>query len=59
MALAFPYSLPRVVGGADYPFKKRYRRHPDAAVLTPWENVHMHAHRVDDNIKNDWNLVPA
>ena len=22
MALAFPFSIPRVVGGADYPFKK-------------------------------------
>ena len=59
MALAFPFSLPRVVGGADYPLKKRYRRHSEAVVLTPWDHVGMHARRVEANIKNDWNLVPA
>ena len=59
MALAHPFSIPRVVGGADYPLKKRYRRHPEAAVLTPWEHTLMHARRVDSNIKTDWNLVPA
>ena len=59
MALAFPFSIPRVVGGADYPHKRRFRRHPDAAVLSPWECTRMHARRVESNIKSDWNLVPA
>ena len=35
MALAFPFSIPRVVGGADYPRKKRFRRHADAACSLP------------------------
>ena len=38
---------------------KLYRRHPDAAVLTPWEYTRMHARRVDSSNKTDWNLVPA
>ena len=57
--LAFPFSIPRVVGGADYQWKKGFRRHADAAVLTPWEATRMHARRVEANIKADWNLVPA
>ena len=57
--LAFPFSIPRVVGGADYPRKKRFRRHGEAAVLTPWEATRMHARRVEASIKADWNLVPA
>ena len=36
MALACPFSIPRVVGGADYPHKTRFRRHPEAAILSPW-----------------------
>ena len=59
MALAFPFSIPRVVGGADYPWKVRFRRHREAAILTPWECTRMHARRVDSNLKSDWNLVPA
>ena len=59
LALAFPFALPRVVGGADYPTKKRFRRHPEAAHLRPWESTLMHARRVEANIKADWNLVPA
>ena len=59
LALAHPFSIPRVVGGADYPFKARFRRHAGAAVLTPWTHTRMHARRVDSNIKTDWNLVPA
>ena len=55
----FPFSIPRVVGGADYPLKTRFRRHREAAVLTPWECTRMHARRVESNIKSDWNLVPA
>ena len=53
MALSFPFSIPRVVGGADYPLKQRYRIHPDAAVLHPWESTRMHARRVESNIKSD------
>ena len=59
LALAFPFAIPRVVGGADYPHKKRFRRHPEAAHLRPWECTLMHAQRVEANIKADWNLVPA
>ena len=43
MALAFPFSIPRVVGGADYPWKVRFRRHCEAAILIPWECIRMHA----------------
>ena len=57
--LAFPFSVPRVVGGADYPLKPRFRRHRNAACLTPWEHTQMHARRVESNIKTDWNLVPS
>ena len=59
LPLAFPYSLPRVVGGADYPFSKRARRDSNAAVLGPWEHLVMHARRVESNIKTDWTLVPS
>ena len=59
MALALPFSIPRVVGGADYPLKKRFRIYREAAVLTPWECTRMHARRVESNIKSDWNIVPA
>ena len=58
-ALAFPFSLPRVVGGADYPRRPRARRHQDAAVLTPWKFCKAYAARIESNIKSDWNLVPA
>ncbi len=34
MPLAFPFSITRVVGGADYPRKKRFRRHEEAAMLS-------------------------
>ena len=53
MALSFPFSIPRVVGGTDYPLKTRYRRHPDAAVLTPWECTRVHARRIESSIKSD------
>ena len=54
MALAFPFSIPRVVGGADYPNKTRSRRHSEAAVLNPWECTRMHARRVESYLKCDW-----
>ena len=59
LPLAFPYSLPRVVGGADYPLAKRARRESAAAVLDPWDHLVMHARRVESNIKTDWTLVPS
>ena len=59
LPLAFPYSLPRVVGGADYPLAKRARREAAAAVLDPWDHLVMHARRVESNIKTDWTLVPS
>ena len=59
LPLAFPYSLPRVVGGADYPLAKRVRRDSAAAVLDPWDHLVMHARRVESNIKTDWTLVPS
>ena len=54
LQLAFPYSIPRVVGGADFPQQKRIRRQSDAAVLAPWDYLGMHARRVESNLKNDW-----
>ena len=35
--LAFPFSLPRVVGGADFPRQERQRRDIDSQILDPWE----------------------
>ena len=57
--LAYCHSLPRVVGGADYPLQKRGRRDCEAAHVDPWDYLGMHARRVEANIKTDWNLVPA
>ena len=59
LQLAFPYSIPRVVGGADFPFQKRARRQADAAELVPWDYLGMHARRVEANLKNDWTLIPS
>ena len=59
LQLAFPYSIPRVVGGADYPLQKRPRRQSDAAILGPWDCLGMHARRVESNLKNDWTLIPS
>ena len=59
LQLAFPYSIPRVVGGADWPSQKRPRRQADAAQLLPWDYLGMHARRVESNLKNDWTLIPS
>ena len=59
LQLAFPYSIPRVVGGADYPLQKRPRRQIDGAILDPWDYLGMHARRVESNLKNDWTLIPS
>lgn len=59
LQLAFPYSIPRVVGGADYPLQDRGRRQPDAPILEPWDYLGMHARRVESNLKNDWTLLPS
>ena len=59
LQLAFPYSIPRVVGGADFPLQKRARRQHDAEMLEPWDYLGMHARRVESNLKNDWTLIPS
>ena len=59
LALAYPFTITRTVGGADFKCTKRFRRHPEAAILEPWKATQMHARRVDSNIRTDWNLVPA
>ena len=59
LQLAFPYSIPRVVGGADFPLQKRPRRQEEGAILDPWDHLGMHARRVDSNLKTDWTLMPS
>lgn len=60
LQLAFPYSIPRVVGGADYPHQKRARRgEAGGAKLEPWDYLGMHARRAESNFKNDWTLIPS
>ena len=60
LQLAFPYSIPRVVGGADYPHQKRARRgEAGGAILEPWDYLGMHARRAESNFKNDWTLIPS
>ena len=57
--MAFPYSYPRPVGGADWPHRERLRRDDAAPVLGPWEFAASLAARVEGSIRNDWILVPA
>ena len=59
LQLAFPYSIPRVIGCADVPSQKRARRQSDGAILEPWDYLGMHARRVEANLKNDWTLIPS
>ena len=56
---AFPFSLPEVSSGADWPLKERERRHRDAAILTPMSFARMLAGRVEGCTRNSWDLVPA
>ena len=56
---AFPFSLPEVVSGADWPLKPRKRRHKDAPELTPMAFARLLAGRVEGCTKNSWDLVPA
>ncbi len=59
MALAFPFSIPRAVSGADFPFKPRSRRIANAPVLEPLLFAKMVAARVEAVRRNDWRLVPS
>ena len=56
---AFPFSLPRAVSGPDFPQRERDRRVSEAAQLSPKEFLRSLPARVEDSIRNDWNLVPA
>ena len=55
------------VGGADFPefgksleeVPERWRRGDGAAILTPQRNAKNLARRVEMQVANDWNLVPA
>ena len=59
-ALAFPFSIPRCVSGADFPKKTRGRRNfADAPFLDPLAFARMLATRVEASIRNDWVVVPA
>ena len=58
-ALAFPFSIPRVVSGADFPRKERSRRPLDAPNLEPCNFAQMLAARVEASIRNDWLAVPS
>ena len=59
-ATAFPFSLGRAVGGADFPKKRRERRtEVDAPLLDPLSFARLLATRVEASIRNDWIVVPA
>ena len=58
-ATAFPFSIPRVVGGADFPFKPRYRRPEEAPLLEPLEWCNMLCKRAEASIRNDWTAIPC
>ena len=58
-AEAFPFSVPRVVGGADFPWKKRPRRLPESPELEPLPWARMLATRVEASIRNDWQAIPS
>ena len=58
-AQAFPFSIPRVVGGADFPWKPRPRRAEQAPFLDPQSWTRMLATRVEASVRNDWVVVPS
>ena len=59
-ALAFPFSIPRCVSGADFPKKTRERLYfADAPFLDSLAFARMLATRVEASIRNDWVVVPA
>lgn len=58
-AQAFPFSIPRVVGGADFPWKPRPRRAEHAPLLDPQSWTRMLATRVEASVRNDWLVVPC
>ena len=58
-AEAFPFSIARVVGGADFPFQARYRRPAEAPELEPLEWAKMLSMRAEASIRNDWLAIPS
>ncbi len=59
-AIAFPFSIPRPVSGADFPRKCRERRsYSDAPLLDPLAFARMLSSRVEASVRNDWLAVPA
>ena len=58
-AEAFPFTTPRLVGGADLPWKTRARRPKEAPELVQLNWARMLASRVEASIRNDWLVVPC
>ena len=58
-ARAFPFSIPKLVSGPDFPRKPRERRSAGAAELGPLAHARMLAKRVEASVRNDWIAVPA
>jgi hypothetical protein len=58
-AEAFPFSIGRRVGGADFPYRTRPRRVREAASLEPMPWARMLATRAEASIRNDWLAVPS
>ena len=65
LPLAFPFSLARPVGGADFPrhpSKRRQDAHPgdaDFVPFSPYQYMQSLPSRVEANIRGSWPLVPA
>jgi len=59
VSLAWPFSFPRAVSGADFPNAPRLRRHEEAPIFEPWDFSRSLASRVEACIRNDWILVPG
>ena len=56
---AFPWTLPRMVGGPDYWPTRRWRRtEKDAAPVSPLEFTRGMARRVEGQMREDWAFVP-
>lgn len=65
LPLAFPYSLRRPAGAADFlphPFKRGQKAHngsSDFVRFEPWEYMRALPARVEANVRGSWPLVPA
>jgi hypothetical protein len=58
-SLAFPFSFPRAVSGADYPNKHKWRRHARAPFVDSGSFTRALPKRIEAGVRNDWTLVPA